>query len=533
LPTGCDAAVGRLLGSGRLSQLDVLVRYEQALQADRLAVARTTAELLEGEAALPDGLFAQQAADPARWLERLDSHPRLRAARLLELFTLRAIAREDLPRARGIWERVAVNLPLADRTAGWVRIGVQATQRLDPGALDDFRRARGAVLQDSDLSWAVRAALRAGAWDDVLRATDQMSEAEAAKPAWRYWRARALRAAGRREEASALFAQVGHETDFYGQLAADELGRRVLIGGAGRADAEAQAAIRQRPGIQRAIALYRLGLQAEAVREWNYVLEGLGERQFLAAAEVARQADWFERMISAAEHAGIQSDVTLRYPLPFREALQGQAHAQALDEAWLYGLVRQESRFLPGARSRTGATGLMQLMPATARWVARKMGLRDYKQARFEEVQTNLQLGSFYLRHVLDDLGHPVLATAAYNAGPNRVRRWLEAHAVEGAVFCETIPVAETRDYVQRVFANANLYAQRLGQPPHSLKDRLGQIKGLAGLPSVDPADPDGNVDLPLPPIPVRLPAPPPAPALANGATSEPDTPAEYLPAEP
>jgi soluble lytic murein transglycosylase len=149
-----------------------------------------------------------------------------------------------------------------------------------------------------------------------------------------------------------------------------------------------------------------------------------------------------------------------------------------LDEAWIYGLIRQESRFIADAKSRVGAQGLMQLMPATAIWAAKQVGMKSFDFRGVNEVTTNLRLGSFYLRHVLDDLGHPVLATAAYNAGPSRARRWRAESPLEGAIYAESIPFNETRDYVKKVMVNKWFYLNRLGVENASLRAIMGVVPG-------------------------------------------------------
>jgi soluble lytic murein transglycosylase len=531
-PSSCEPVFARLLAGGQLSQDDILARIQLALQVENLSLARALAALLTGESELPDAALVQVGADPAAWLQSEQMRGRSRSARLLELHALMLVARNDPARARALWDRLTAGLPPSEGAQGWARIGVQAAQRLDPAALGDFRRIHDATPRDAELEWWVRSALRVGAWPDVLRATEAMSEATASQPAWRFWRARALKAAGRRDEAASLLGELARDNDFYGQLAQDELGQHPMLAGAARAEVDEVSALRLRPGIQRALQLLRLGLRPEAVREWNFALKSASERQLLAAAELARQAEWYDRMIACAERAGSQSDISLRYPTPYRDRLRLKARQRALDEAWVYGLVRQESRFLADARSRVGATGLMQLMPATSRWVARKIGMQDFKAARSEEVDVNLALGSYYLRHVLDNLGSPVLATAAYNAGPNRVRRWLELRPLEGAVFCETIPVAETREYVKKVMANVSLYALRLGQPARTFGSRLGTIQGLGGVPAPDPSEQNPGFDAPMGPAPtirVALPAAatklavtPPAAAVASAVQPAP-----------
>jgi len=233
----------------------------------------------------------------------------------------------------------------------------------------------------------------------------------------------------------------------------------------------------QVPGVQRALILYRLNLRAEANREWLWAIRNFNDRQLITAADFAARNQIYDRAINTAERTVELHDFSLRYLAPFREVLKTRATEMDLDEAWVYGLIRQESRFIADVRSHAGASGLMQLMPGTARWVAKKLGLKDWRWSEVNDLDTNVSLGTWYLRHVYDALdGYPVLASAAYNAGPGRARAWRTAGPMEGAVYAETIPFNETRDYVQKVMANAVYYSHVLGQPVQTLKQRLGTI---------------------------------------------------------
>jgi len=208
----------------------------------------------------------------------------------------------------------------------------------------------------------------------------------------------------------------------------------------------------------------------------------MDDKQLLAAAEFARQNEMFDRAINTADKTLALHDFNVRYLAPHRAALGDNARAQQLEEAWVLGLVRQESRFAQTVKSSAGAAGLMQLMPATAKWVAHRMGMQDYSWARVTDTQVNAALGTYYLRHVLDDLdGNPVLAAAAYNAGPGRARKWRDTRELEGAIYAETIPFNETRDYVKKVMNNTMYYAAILGGQARSLKTRLGTIAPRGG----------------------------------------------------
>src|SRR5258706_471582 len=258
---------------------------------------------------------------------------------------------------------------------------------------------------------------------EKLASIQALSPEQQREPAWRYWRARALRALGEREAADLLMRSIAGQQTFYGILAAEELGVVAAPEWNGyrpaQADLDRVGAI---GGIQRALALYRLNLDNEALREWLWSIRGLDDRDLLAAAELAHQANETERAINTADRTVQVHDFAQRFPTPYRDELSAAARQWSLDEAIVFGLVRQESRFMSDARSPVGAAGLMQIMPATGRWIARQMSIRPFKPDMLLRADTNAQMGSYYFSRVLGDLGHPLLATAAYNAGPARPR---------------------------------------------------------------------------------------------------------------
>jgi soluble lytic murein transglycosylase len=231
------------------------------------------------------------------------------------------------------------------------------------------------------------------------------------------------------------------------------------------------------PGLKRALELIRLGLRVEGVREWGFTVRSFDDERLLAAAELARRNGVYDRAIATADRTSRLHNFTLRYPMPYQELFRNYAATHGVDEAWVLGLVRQESRFNTEARSSAGAAGIMQVMPRTARYVAGKMGMRNYRAKSVTEIETNVTLGTGYLKLVMEQLGNPVLASAAYNAGPSRARRWREEKPIEGAVYIESIPFPETRDYVKKVMANAVYYAAVLDRKPVPLKTRLGVIQ--------------------------------------------------------
>jgi soluble lytic murein transglycosylase len=210
----------------------------------------------------------------------------------------------------------------------------------------------------------------------------------------------------------------------------------------------------------------------------------------LAAAQLACDRQIWDRCISTSDRTRSEIDVLQRFPTPFREAVMAQTARAGVDPAYVYGLIRQESRFVMDARSHAGASGLMQLMPATARWTAKRLGV-PYTPGSINDRDLNLRLGTGYLKLLLDDFeGSQALAAAAYNAGPGRPRRWRNGPELEPAMWAETIPFNETRDYVKKVLSNAVYYSAILADDePLSLQARLGGPIGprLAKATAPDP----------------------------------------------
>jgi soluble lytic murein transglycosylase len=439
-------------------------------------LARHVANFLPtGEA--PDGrTLGMIAANPGGYLERRHLDHKSRAGRETTMFAVHRLARISPPQAAAHWTRLEDYFDTDERGYVWGLIAYFGARRHDENALAWFERASD--LSDRQLAWNARAALRAGDWPTVLDAIETMTAKESSDPSWRYWRARALKAMGRAEAADALLKPLAGEFNFYGQLAVEELGGGITAPATTfRPTSQDLHAVAVQPAIRRALELFRLGLRVEATREWSWAIRGFDDRKLLSAAEIARRHGVHDRAVSTADRTVNLHDFDLRYLAPYRDVLKAVARKFDLDEAWIYGLIRQESRFIVDARSAAGASGLMQLMPATARWVANKLGLRSWRWSHVTDIEVNMSLGTYYLRHVLDMLdGNPVLASAAYNAGPGRARNWRPEGTMEGAVYAESIPFNETRDYVKKVMSNATYYAWTFSEEVQSLRQRLGVI---------------------------------------------------------
>lgn len=442
-----------------------------------------------------------------------------------------AAAAMEVPANRSRWRWNAEETAWA-----WAQLGRASAWRLLPDAPSYFERAladralaagTGELRQGGakavstwspeTLAWMARAGLRAGSagqserWALVEQAVDAMAPDQQQDSAWLYWKAKALQARSRslhatappatvealRQQARDLLARVANPLTFYGQLASEELHGAPSKPPAkpmALSDAEVSAA-RAMPGIDRALRMLELGWRGEAVREWNFTLGygkagGLSDRELLAVSEEACRREVWDRCINSSERTRQEISLEQRYPMPYKADVLSAAREVGLDAAYMYGLIRQESRFIVSAKSNVGASGLMQVMPGTAAWTARKLAI-DYHPDNITDRTTNLRIGAGYLKLVLDDFqGMQALAAAAYNAGPGRPRRWRDGPRIDAAAWAENIPFNETRDYVKKVLANAVVYAHLIHGKPLSLKGRLGATVGPRA-PNAPPSEDD------------------------------------------
>ena len=505
---GCAMLASTLFDAKELSPDAVWRKARFAVDAGRPRAARQAVMLIG--APLVSALN-ELLDNPARYLNRRADTSSRQQAELTTLALIRLAGSDAEAAEAELRKRWGGALPDDLSSWAWAAVAKQAAMKLLPEASDLYqqaalqggKRVREQEWPDDTLAWKARAALRADAakvrWQQVMQAINAMSPAEQRDPTWVYWKARALQALGRdsqdgeamRAMAQELMAGLAGQMHFYGKLASEELGVPIAMPPrpAPLTAAERETAARL-PGLARALQLIALGLRNEGVREWNYTLRGMSDRELMAAAQVACDREIWDRCINTSDRTKVEVDMAQRFPTPHIKEVQARAREIGLDPAYVYGLIRQESRFVMDARSPVGASGLMQIMPATARWTARKMGLA-YTPDMITDRDTNLRIGTGYLKLVLDDFGgSQAMAAAAYNAGPGRPRRWREGPVLEVAAWAENIPFAETRDYVKKVLSNATWYSALMSGKPPALKARLGGSIGpretTATAPSIE-----------------------------------------------
>ncbi len=497
---GCTYAASELFAARQIGALEVWRKARLAADANRQSATRDAVTIVAPEVS---NLVGELYANPVKFLGSRATAPTRQRQELVVLALIRLAAKDPDNAAALLEGKWGGQLTAEERHWTWGVIGKQAALRLSPGAMEYFNKvAKDSDLNDDLLAWKVRAALRAGDWKAVHHAINAMSPNMREDSTWTYWKARALLADRPgdedRAQARVLLTNIAGTGGFYEQLALEDIGQRITVPPApAPLTAQEKAAARANPSLARALYAISIGLRSEGVREWNYATNmhtpgGMGERELLAAAGLACEREVWDRCINTSERTTKVADYAQRFPLPFQKTVVAHSQGVGLDPAYVYGLIRQESRFIMDARSGVGASGLMQVMPATARWTARKIGMTGFTADQINDRDTNITIGTAYLKLALDDFaGSMPMAAAAYNAGPGRPRSWRNGPVLDAAIWAENVPFTETRDYVKKVLANTTNYAAILTGKPQSLKSRLGTVGPREAV------APEPNKDLP------------------------------------
>jgi soluble lytic murein transglycosylase len=487
---GCTYTAEKLHDLKKIDSLDLWRKARLAMDNNRPRAAQFALNIESVE-------LGKQAVlihtDPQKYLDKRILAITKKRKELAVLALIR-IANTDPDKAAQLLDKKwGLMLTKEEHNWVWGVIGKQAAQKLQDNAHSYFNKVtRNQDLNDDLLIWKTRAALRSGDWKAVVSAVDAMDSAKQ-DSTWIYWKARGQLAGNAstspantdpvRTEATAALQSIASVKGFYEQLALEELGQAITAPAKPEAlTPQEKTVAAQNSGLQRALKALSLGLRSEGNREWNYTTNlhtpgGMSERELLAAADLACSKQVWDRCINTSDRTKLAIDFDQRFPMPLKDTVLRRTKEIQLDPAYVYGLIRQESRFIMDAKSVVGAAGLMQVMPATAKWTAKKIGLTNFQPHQITDQEINVAIGTGYLKLVLDDFdGSLPLAAAAYNAGPSRSRNWRKGPVLEAAIWAENIPFNETRDYVKKVLSNTTNYAAIITGQPQSLKARLGTV---------------------------------------------------------
>ena len=498
---GCTYTAEKLHDQKKIDVLDVWRKARLAMDNNRPRAAQLALNIESAELGKQAVLIH---ADPQKYLDKRILAITKKRKELAVLALIRMANADPDKTSQLLDKKWGLMLTKEEHNWVWAVIGKQAAQKLQDNAHGYFNKVtRNQDLNDDLLIWKTRAALRQGDWKAVVASIDAMEGAKQ-DPTWIYWRARgqlALHTGSadpQRLEATAALQSIASIKGFYEQLAMEELGQPITAPAKPAAlTPQEKSEAAQNAGLQRALYALSLGLRSEGNREWNYTTNlhtpgGMSERDLLAAADLACSKQVWDRCINTSDRTKTQIDFDQRFPMPLKDTVLRKSKDVQLDPAYVYGLIRQESRFIMDAKSVVGASGLMQVMPATAKWTAKKIGLTNFQLNQLNEHETNVAIGTGYLKLVLNEFdGSMPLAAAAYNAGPSRSRAWRKGTVLEAAIWAENIPFNETRDYVKKVLSNTTNYAAIITGQPQSLKARLGTVGPR------NSQGPEENTDLP------------------------------------
>ncbi len=478
----CDPVFEYLNDLKLLGQVEYLNRYDLAIEKRNFTLARWLAKKIDQQHIDQATQWQQAQSNPETFLRQKRSRSGDEAVRAQLVYAAERLTYRDPAIAQELWGRVSgkhkfsatQKLLTAQHIALWT-----ARDNL-PGAYKLLLKLPPAAQNNEVLRWRARSSLRAAHWKRLLADIAAMPGAERGSEEWRYWRAIARIESGQALTAMPELESLSHERSFYGFLAADKLGKGYALNHAVLlADDAKLAALQSRPEVTRARELFAVGQDGRARSEWNAVIRNLSDEDKLQAAILAHRWGWHSRAIAAAASLRKYDDLSIRYPLPYQASFEEFSTLAKISSTWAYGIARSESLFMRDVRSHAGAIGLMQLMPATGRDVAKDIKLPYSGLATLVDPESNIRLGTTYLGQMSERYGgNQVLATAAYNAGPGRVDRWLpEDEAIDARIWIENIPFNETRNYVKRVLAAQAIFYWRMTGKIRRLSDELPLIQ--------------------------------------------------------
>lgn len=477
LPDACTALLELANTQGLLTPERLWARIQRAVHDRQLRTLTQTLAWLPAAQQPGAQRLALALSDSSSALTQAVSWPDSAHARKALTLALTRRARNDDDAARAAWQALRPRFSLAPTQVDRIEAALalfQATS-LVPGSLRALAALPAAAQTPLTREWRVRVALAQGDWPATLAAIRAMPAAQRDDNEWRYFEARALAATGDKAQADARWRTLARSPTYYGFLAADQVQRPyALCPRDPPAQTAATAAVEADPGMQRAFEWYALNRLTHARREWDAALPGLDRAQRYAAVVLAHRRGWVDRAIFLLNHGDYLRDYSLRFPLAERARVLRDAQRAGIDPAWAFAIIRTESAWISNARSGADARGLMQLLPRTAAQLARRNGLPWEGAASLDDPSVNIAFGTRYLQHLADRFGAQWLASAAYNAGPAALQRWLDKRAtLSPDVFVATIPYPETRGYVESTLAFSVIYDWRLHQDPVRLSARM------------------------------------------------------------
>lgn len=478
----CDPVFAYLKKENLLGLLQYKERYALAIDAREFSLARWLGKQIDQQHIDIATTWQQAQSNPEDFLRKRRTAADNDTLRQQLVYATERLTYRDPEIASELWQKVARRYAFSEsqKMLTSQHIALWTARDNLPGAYEKLIRLPVPAQSDEVLRWRARISMREANWRDLLRDIDAMSQEERESEEWRYWRSVALTRTEQAQDALPLLEALSKERSYYGFLAADVLQQDYALVAPGlSADEAIISNIAKKPEVIRARELYFVGQDGRGRSEWDAVTRYLSADEKLQAAILADRWGWHSRAIATAASVGEYDDLSLRYPLPFRESFERSSADARISTTWAYGIARSESLFMRDVRSHAGAVGLMQLMPATGREVAKEIKLQYSGLATLTNPNDNIRLGTTYLGMMAERYdGNRIPATAAYNAGPHRVDRWLpDQNGIDARVWIENIPFNETRAYVKRVLAAQTIFHWRMTGNVKRLSAELSRVQ--------------------------------------------------------
>ncbi len=482
----CNPVFEHLRDKGLLGPEQYRARFALAIEAREFTLARWLARSIDDEHVAVAETWLRAQSRPEAFLRAHagldDSDESLKQL----AYAAERLTYGDPVLARKLWRKVAKRHTFSEQQRAETarHIALWTARDALPGAYDLLVDLPASAQNDEVMRWRARTSLRNGRWVHLVNDIVAMSDTERDTEEWRYWHALALQRIGQVETAHSLFEALARERSYYGFLAADEIGHAYTFAEEPLVPDEAAIdALSSMPGLIRARELFLVGQDSRGRSEWDAAVEHLNDAQKLQAAILADRWSWHSRAIATVAQVESYDDLAIRYPLPYLTLFEQSSADASIATTWAYGIARSESLFMHDVRSRAGAIGLMQLMPATGRQVATELKLPYSGTATLTDPESNIRLGTTYLGQMAARYsGNAVAATAAYNAGPHRVDAWLPTSGtIDARIWIENIPFNETRGYVKRVLAAQTIFHWRMTGEVRRLSDELPSIAPVSG----------------------------------------------------
>ena len=481
-PSQCDPAFAYFLKSNEQAEQAIWLRIEKAFKARRPNLARYLSKKLDQQARATVETWYQAHRRPERSLRQLAEAEDNHYNRAIIVHAIDRLARKDSLKALEHWNLIRDDFAFTQEQIDQSqrRIALSAAIQHEPDARALLSSLDPSIMNDQAHLWLARIQLRNRDWPGLMKTINLMPAHLHQENEWQYWLSRSMEAEGQLTDSLSLLEQISDKSSYYGFLAADKLKRdyRIEQENAASVEVDEDSFLSANPHMLRARELYYLDRLIDAKREWFQALRYLDQDQIKQAATLASKWLWHDSAIRTVAKTPHRSDYSLRFPMPYKQQVMQHAEARELDPSIIYGVMRRESLFDPLARSSVGALGLMQLMPSTARRVAKSLGMKRPRKSDILRVENNIRLGTHYLRTVMNRFDNNVaLAAAAYNAGPGNVKRWLPKNTIMSAdLWVETVPFKETRNYVQAVLAYSTVFDKSLGRNT-LMSSRMGDVK--------------------------------------------------------